>query len=176
MHRTGGTGQKVGLKQAVQGITKNKELLAFIGPLLTFNLCTQIVWGFAVYYFKVVYGNEYLYSVFGGTKLAEMLGLVCFPMIAGKITREKTYTLKSAQAAAGLFTGIGLQMVGYNAKLETQSAFTVNGLRALMVALPIFMAVCSYLIYTKCYTLKGKKMDEVTEQMNQLRRAQSNGN
>ncbi len=248
---TGGTGQKVGLKQAVQVITKNKELLAFIGLLLTFNLCTQIVWGFAVYYFKVVCGNEYLYSVFGGTKLAEMLGLVCFPMIAGKITREKTYTLacalpvvglallgicgvvmpsnavlvviccclfmfgsglslgvttcciadvidygevkfgtrnesiicstqtflmKSAQAAAGLFTGIGLQMVGYNAKLETQSAFTVNGLRALMVALPIFMAVCSYLIYTKCYTLKGKKMDEVTEQMNQLRRAQGNGN
>ena len=241
---TTGGGQKIGLKQAVQVITKNRELLAFIGLLLTFNLCTQIVWGFAVYYFKVVCGNEYLYSVFGGTKLAEMLGLVCFPYIAKKISREKTYALacslpivglvllgisgiimpsnavlvavsfclfmfgsglslgvttcciadvidygevkfgtrnesiicstqtflmKSAKAAAGLFTGIGLQIVGYNAKLEAQSMFTVNGLRVLMIILPIFMAVCSYLIYSKRYTLKGEKMREVTEKMNGLR-------
>ena len=77
--------------------------------------------------------------------------------------------MKSAQAAAGLFTGIGLQIVGYNAKLEAQSMFTVNGLRVLMIILPIFMAVCSYLIYSKRYTLKGEKMREVTEKMNGLR-------
>ncbi|WP_286146523.1 hypothetical protein [Ileibacterium valens] len=49
---------------------------------MTFNLATQIAKGFAVYYFKDVCGNEYIYSVFGMAILAEMLGLVLFPAIA----------------------------------------------------------------------------------------------
>ena len=46
-------------------IVKNDQLLAFIGLLLTFNLCTQILKAFAVYYFKEACGNAYLYSIFG---------------------------------------------------------------------------------------------------------------
>lgn len=240
---SGQKNQKTSLKQAVGVITKNKELKAFIGLLLTFNLGNQIVWGFAVYYFKVVCGNEYLYAVFGATKLAEMFGLVCFPFIAGKISREKTYLLactlpviglillgisgligfspapvvavccclfmfgsglslgvttcciadvidygevkfgtrnesiicstqtflmKTAQAAAGLFTGVGLQFIGYNAKLAQQSSVTVFGLQGLMIILPVIMTGVSYLIYKKCYTLKGDKMQRVTEKMNEI--------
>ena len=44
--------EKTSLKQAFQVIVKNDQLLAFIGLLLTFNLCTQIAKSFAVYYFK----------------------------------------------------------------------------------------------------------------------------
>ncbi|WP_273235495.1 glycoside-pentoside-hexuronide (GPH):cation symporter [Ileibacterium valens] len=74
--------EKTSLKQALKVIVKNDQLRAFIGLLLTFNLATQIAKGFAVYYFKDVCGNEYIYSVFGMAILAEMLGLVLFPAIA----------------------------------------------------------------------------------------------
>ena len=46
--------EKTSLKQAFHVIVKNDQLLAFIGLLLTFNLCTQIAKSFAVYYFKCV--------------------------------------------------------------------------------------------------------------------------
>ncbi|MGN1142871.1 MAG: melibiose:sodium transporter MelB [Oliverpabstia sp.] len=82
---------KTSFKEAIQVIIKNDQLLAFIGLLLTFNLCTQIAKSFAVYYFKNVCGNEYLYSIFGFAIIAEMAGLVCFPKIAEKISREKVY-------------------------------------------------------------------------------------
>ena len=58
---------------------------------MTFNLCTQIAKSFAVYYFKCVCHDEYLYSIFGFAIIAEMAGLLCFPKIAEKISREKVY-------------------------------------------------------------------------------------
>ena len=50
----GAKATKTSLKEAFSVIVKNDQLVAFIGLLLTFNLCTQILKGFAVYYFKEV--------------------------------------------------------------------------------------------------------------------------
>lgn len=235
--------QKTNLKQAFHVIVKNDQLLAFIGLLLTFNLCIQVARSFAFYYFKEVCGNEYLYSIFGFAFIAEMLGLICFPKLAGKINREQVYSLacgfpiigftllgaagyvvptnavlvilfssmaffgsglslgvttccmadvidygevkfgvrnesvtcsaqtflmKAALAIAGGLTGIGLQAVGYDAKAAVQSAATIQGIRVLMLVLPIIMAVISFWIYQRCYKLKGKKMQEITRKLNEM--------
>lgn len=98
--------KKTSIRQALNVITKNDQLLAFIGLLLTFNLCTQIAKGFAVYYFKNVCGDEYLYSIFGSAIVAEMLGLVIFPKIASRISREKVYALACGFVISGL-TALG---------------------------------------------------------------------
>ena len=210
---------------------------------MTFNLCTQIEKSFAVYYFKCVCHDEYLYSIFGLAIIAEMAGLLCFPKIAEKISREKVYAfacglpivgfvllgaagyvapqskvlvivccallffgsglslgvttccmadvidygevkfgvrnesvtcsaqtflMKAAMAAAGGLTGIGLQIVGYNAKAVTQSAATVMGIRVLMIVIPIILAFASFGIYKKYYTLKGEKMEEITRKVNEM--------
>ena len=217
----GTSAEKTSLKQAFQVIVKNDQLLAFIGLLLTFNLCTQIAKSFAVYYFKCVCHDEYLYSIFGLAIIAEMAGLLCFPKIAEKISREKVYAfacglpivgfvllgaaglslgvticcmadvidygevkfgvrnesvtcsaqtflMKAAMAAAGGLTGIGLQIVGYNAKAVTQSAATVMGIRVLMIVIPIILAFASFGIYKKYYTLKGEKMEEITRKVNEM--------
>lgn len=239
----GADAKKTSLKQAFRVIIKNDQLLAFIGLLLTFNLCIQVARSFAFYYFKEVCGNEYLYSVFGFAFIAEMLGLICFPKIASKISREQVYSLacgfpiigftllgaagyvlpdnailvilfssmaffgsglslgvttccmadvidygevkfgvrnesvtcsaqtflmKAALAIAGGLTGIGLQAVGYDAKLDVQSAVTIQGIRVLMLVLPIIMAVISFWIYQRCYKLKGKKMQEITRKLNEM--------
>ena len=70
-------------------------------------------------------------------------------------------------AAAGGLTGIGLQIVGYNAKAVTQSAATVMGIRVLMIVIPIILAF-SFGIYKKYYTLKGEKMEEITRKVNEM--------
>lgn len=239
----GVSSEKTSLKQAFQVIVKNDQLLAFIGLLLTFNLCTQLAKSFAVYYFKCVCHDEYLYSIFGFAIIAEMAGLVFFPKIAEKISREKVYAfacglpivgfvllgaagyvapqnkvlviiccallffgsglslgvttccmadvidygevkfgvrnesvtcsaqtflMKAAMAAAGGLTGIGLQIVGYNAKAVTQSVSTVMGIRVLMIVIPIILAFASFGIYKKYYTLKGEKMEEITRKVNEM--------
>ncbi len=67
--------QKTNLGEAFGIIIHNDQLVAFIGLLLTFNLSTQVLKSFAVYYFfKEVCGSAMLYSVFGFTILAEMAG------------------------------------------------------------------------------------------------------
>ncbi len=233
---------KTSFKQAFHIIIKNDQLVSFIGLLLTFNLATQIVKSFAVYYFKDVIGNEWLYSIFGFAWAAEMVGLIVFPRVARLMPRQnvyawscglvvcgvailgiaglvlpqnliiliigcammalgsgmslgvttcciadvidygevkfgvrnesitcssQTFLMKLAMAAAGGLTGVGLQAVGYNAKLTQQAASTVSGIRFFTIVLPIIFAALSYFIYHKSYQLKGKKLEEVAIQLNQ---------
>lgn len=63
-----------------------------------------------MYYFKNVCGDEYLYSIFGSAIVAEMLGLVIFPKIASRISREKVYALACGFVISGL-TALGA--IGY---------------------------------------------------------------
>ena len=102
--------QKTNLKEAFGIIIHNDQLVAFIGLLLTFNLSTQVLKSFAVYYFKEVCGSAMLYSVFGFTILAEMAGLFLFPTIAKSISREKVYALACGLPIVGL---VLLLVLGY---------------------------------------------------------------
>lgn len=224
----------------------NKQLLAYIGLLLSFNLCMQIINGVIIYYFKYVAGREGLFSIFNVCILAEMGGLVIFPKIVKKLGREKmfamacafpiigliiiavagftaptnpffiilgagilklgsgfelgvvtvsiadvidysellfgtrnesiicstqTFLMKSSQAVSGLLTGVGLAIVGYNATLPQQSDATLNGIRIIMIAIPMIFAVLSYVIYAKCYKLKGKYLEEMIQKLNEVHAA-----
>lgn len=80
----------------------------------------------------------------------------------------QTFLMKAAMAAAGGLTGIGLQIVGYNAKAAAQSAVTVMGIRVLMLVIPIILAFASLGIYKKYYTLKGGRMEEITRKVNEM--------
>lgn len=102
--------EKTGLKETFSIIIHNDQLVAFIGLLLTFNLATQLLKAFAVYYFKEVCLAADLYSVFGFTIIFEMIGLFLFPMIARHLAREKVYFL-----ACGLpiISMVALAICGY---------------------------------------------------------------
>ena len=236
--------QKTNLKEAFGIIIHNDQLVAFIGLLLTFNLCTQILKAFAVYYFKEACGNAYLYSIFGYAIIAEMVGLFLFPKIAKNMEREKVYLLacalpvvglvllfalgyvapsstagviascafiffgsglslgtttcciadvidygelkfgkrnesvtcsaqtflmKAASAVAATLTGVGLDVIGYNPEASgAQSAGTIMGIRFLMFAVPIALAILSFLIYKTQYKLKGARLDQLTKDVNAL--------
>lgn len=221
-------------------LTGNKQFMAYIGLLLCYNLCIQIINGVLIYYFKYVAGRESLFSIFNVCILAEMFGLVLFPKVVKVLGREKmfalacafpifgliiialagfvdptnplyivigasilkigsgfelgvvtvsiadvidynemkfgtrnesiicsaqTFLMKSSQAVSGLLTGVGLSIVGYNAELPQQSATTINGIRIIMIAIPMVFAVISYIIYAKGYKLKGSYLEEMNQQL-----------
>ena len=98
----GAKATKTSLKEAFSVIVKNDQLVAFIALLLTFNLCTQILKGFAVYYFKEVCRDAGLYAIFGFAIVFEMIGLFLFPAIAHRIDRQKVYFLACGFPVLGL--------------------------------------------------------------------------
>lgn len=94
--------EKTNLKQAFKLLIKNDQMIAFIGVLLAFNLCIQIVNSILIYYFKYVTGVESLFSVFNFCILAEMMGLMIFPKVAKRLERPKVYTLACSLVLVGL--------------------------------------------------------------------------
>ncbi|MGL5964391.1 MAG: melibiose:sodium transporter MelB [Fusobacteriaceae bacterium] len=94
--------EKIDLKSAFRMILKNDQLVALIGTILVFNLMVQLSGGVAIYYFKYVVGKEKLFSIFTGVSgLAEMGGLLLFPIMASKFGREKLYFLACALPIIG---------------------------------------------------------------------------
>lgn len=105
-----GTANRTGLKETFSIIIHNDQLVAFIGLLLTFNLATQLLKAFSVYYFKEVCLAADLYSVFGFTIIFEMIGLFLFPVIARHLTREKVYFLACGLPVIAM---VALAICGY---------------------------------------------------------------
>ncbi len=99
---TKSSGEKTTIKKALQLIRANDQLLAFIGILLAFNLIAQLSGGVAIYYFKYAVDNEGFYSVYQGySGLAEISGLLVFPIVAKSFSRTKVYAV-----------GCGLPIIG----------------------------------------------------------------
>ena len=88
--------EKVSFKQTFNIIRKNDQLVIFIGIVLSMNLVMQIAGGTSLYYFKYVIGNEKLNQVFYAfSGLAEIGGLMLFPILTKKIGRQKVFKLAS---------------------------------------------------------------------------------
>ena len=86
--------EKVTFKKALRIIKGNDQLIAFVGIVLAYNLISQLTGGVALYYFKYVIGNEGLFSVYQGfSGVAEIAGLLVFPLLAQRISRTKVYGL-----------------------------------------------------------------------------------
>ncbi|MGL4338037.1 MAG: melibiose:sodium transporter MelB [Turicibacter sp.] len=95
--------EKVTLKQTFKIIKKNDQLVAFIGIVLAYNLVSQLAGGMALYYFKYVIGNEGLFPVFQAfASLAEISGLVLFPILARKYGRKVVFKFGCFLPVGGL--------------------------------------------------------------------------
>ena len=94
--------EKVSFKQTLNIIRKNDQLVVFIGIVLFMNLIMQIIGGVSLYYFKYVIGNDKLNQVFYAfSGLAEIGGLMLFPILTKKIGRQDVFKVGSVLPILG---------------------------------------------------------------------------
>lgn len=102
---------KISFKDMVNIITKNDQLKALIGIVLTFNMAMQLAGGFAIYYFAYAIGNKDLFPVFMMLSgAAEIAGLVLFPKVVASVSRPTVWRLACLfpllSCAILLFSGV----------------------------------------------------------------------
>jgi len=110
---------KTKIKQIGKLLTKNDQLVAFIGILLAFNLSMQIVNGVTIYYFKYVAGAESLFSLFNFMIVAEMVALVLFPKLVKLLNRTRVFTV------ACILVGLGLGTILVGGYISPQSGIFI---------------------------------------------------
>jgi len=234
------TGITLRFKDIWRILFTNKELLAYIGVLVTFFLSIQILGNVAIYYFSYVAESKALFALYNGMGFMEIIALLLFPKVSKWLTREQvfpiatislsagliillfasyvaptaaipviigtafvkigtgfimgvitvsiadvidysevkfgqrnesvitstqTFLMKTAMAVAALLTGWGLEIFGYQPG-QIQSDYTKNGLRFVMIALPIISVIASYIIYKFSYNLKGAYIKDVVNVLN----------
>lgn len=112
---------RVTFKQTLQIIRKNDQLVVFMGVVLCMNLMMQLLGGMAIYYFKYATGNDGMFKIYNGTAgLAEIGGLLLFPVLARKIGRQKLFKVGCFVPVIGL---VGLLFSGLLA--PNQPIFTM---------------------------------------------------
>lgn len=95
-------GIKVKFKDIGRILFKNKELLAIMGVLLTFNLCLQTLNGSIIYYFKYVVNAEHLFAIFNSMILCEMVGLLLLPRFIKWVGRTAAFNTSIICIITGL--------------------------------------------------------------------------
>ena len=96
--------EKVNIKQAFNILKQHDQLLVFIGIVLAYNLAMQLAGGAAIYYFKYVAGKESLFSLYSFFKVAEIGGLMLFPVVTRKIGRQQVFRMATILPMFGLIT------------------------------------------------------------------------
>lgn len=80
----------------------------------------------------------------------------------------QTLLVKIAAAVSGLLTGVGLSIAGYVPNIP-QSESTLNGIRFLMIAIPIILVMMSLFIYKKFFKINGAYHDEILKTLENRR-------
>ena len=143
-------------------LQKYHRSVSNVGLLLAYNLCMQIV--------KKL-GREKMFAM---ACAFPIIGLIIIAIAGFVAPTNPVFVIIGAgilKFGSGLLTVVGLAMVGYNASLPQQSAATLNGIRIIMIVIPMIFAVISYLIYAKAYKLKGDYLDNMTKELNVIHEA-----
>ncbi len=96
-------GEHTRFKDLFRIIFKNDQLLVVTGAMLLFMSGYTATTAMGIYYFKYVYGDEGMYSVFALLLgVSQIIGLAVFPLLSKRIKRQSLFSL-----------GIGLVVLGY---------------------------------------------------------------
>ena len=96
--------ERFNLSEVVNLVRSNDQLASLIGCVLSFNIATQLVGGFAIYYFTYAIGKPELFPMFALVSgIAEMLGVFLFPWLCRYLPRGITWYIASLFAMACSF-------------------------------------------------------------------------
>ena len=116
-----GQSSKLSLKKLLSMIYKNDQLSSVLCMSLAYNLATNTIMAFAVYYFTYVIGNEDLfpyYMAYAG--VANLITLAAFPKLA------KWFSRRTLWAGASIMPILGSCVLIYIGVIESQSAILIS--------------------------------------------------
>lgn len=94
--------ENASLRDLGRAIFKNDQLMFTAISMSLFTIGYSITTSFGTYYFKYVYGDENMYSIFGVVLgVAQILALAIFPLFSKKWNRKVLYTLGTVLVLLG---------------------------------------------------------------------------
>lgn len=89
-------------RELVSVIFRNDQLLAIAVAFVLFNVAFAVTTNFGIYYFKYVFGDEGMYSVFTLVLgVSQLTALILYPMIARRMSRRMLFTIALVLVVAG---------------------------------------------------------------------------
>ena len=90
------------VKELVRIIFKNDQLLVTAVAMALFMIGYSTTTSFGLYYFKYVYGNEGMYSIFAVILgVSQIFALAIFPVLGARFPRKKLYAFATALVVIG---------------------------------------------------------------------------
>lgn len=90
------------LKDMLSIIFRNDQLLVVAASLLLFMSGFSITTGLGLHYFKYVYGDENMYTVFGAVlAVAQIAALAVYPLLSRAMSRRSLFTAAIISVTAG---------------------------------------------------------------------------
>lgn len=84
--------KSAGLKDIIQTIFKNDQLLWVVLAMVLFTIANTTTTSLGIYYFQYIFGNQDFYSVFAGILgVSQLLALISFPYLSSKFGRRWLY-------------------------------------------------------------------------------------
>src|SRR5699024_2673472 len=105
-------------------------------------------------------------SAYGGEKFGQRNESV--------ITPTNTFLTKTSQAVAALVVCVGLSIFVY-IRNDEQTALTINGLRILIIVLPIIFVILAAFLYHKAFHLKGDFLTDIEKTLQYKRQKEHRG-
>lgn len=94
--------EKTGFLELFKIIFKNDQLLIVTLAMLFFMSGYTATTGLGIYYFKYIYGDENMYSVFALILgVSQIIGLAVFPLVSNRMKRRSVFTLSIALVLIG---------------------------------------------------------------------------
>lgn len=102
--------EKLTIKGLFNLLIQNDQLLVVMTTVIFFNVSMYITTTLGIYFFKYDVKNELLYSIFAGVAgIAQILAMLCFPLLSRFLTRKKIFAFSVTTSTFGY---LGLYLAG----------------------------------------------------------------